>query len=140
MSIGWLLTALVAAAPLQQVVLPTQPEQLGSQLRINGDQATVVEDALNTANNEAGPLVQEMLTIRQELLTLALTEGTDSTEALARYAEVAARMTALEARAFSDIYRALRENQQSRAPQAFRIMGGIFLPAANSAVGGRGGN
>lgn len=135
MSSGWLLAALIAAAPVQQVVMPTQPEQLARQLGIRGEQGQAVQEALNTSNEEAAPIVQEMLGIRQDLLNLSL-QGADKTEALARYADAAARMAAVEAQTFAEIYGALNENQESRAPAAFQIMGGIFMPPANAAVGG----
>jgi len=135
MSSGWLLAALIAAAPVQQVVMPTQAQQLASQLRIGGEQGQTVQEVLVTSNEEAAPIVQEMQAIRQELVNLSL-QGADKTDALARYAEAATRMAAIEARAFGEIFDALNENQESRAPAAFHIMGGIFMPPANAAVGG----
>jgi hypothetical protein len=138
---GWLFAALLTASPPQgvEVVQPTQAEQFASQLRLDARaQGPVVQGALDTANQEAAPIVQEMLQLRQELVNLAL-KGADMTEALQRYAEVAARMAGVETKAFAQIYESLRENQHERAPEAFRLMGGIFLPAATSAIGGGGG-
>jgi hypothetical protein len=137
---GWLLAALVAVAPAQgvEVVQPSQAELFANQLRLDSrTQGPAVQALLNTAAEEAAPIVEEMLQIRQELVNLAI-RNADMTGALERYAAAAARMAALETRTFKNIYAELRENQHSRAAEAFRIMGGLFLPSATTGVGGGG--
>jgi hypothetical protein len=51
--------------------------------------------------------------------------------------DVSAQLTAVEAKAFTKIYAMLKPNQQSRAPQAFELMAGMF--AQGGGMGRRGG-
>jgi hypothetical protein len=55
---------------------------------------------------------------------------------LEEYKGEAARMAAIEARAFAKVYALLKPNQQSNATEAFALMGGVFEP--HGAGGGRG--
>jgi hypothetical protein len=90
---------------------------------------------------EAVPVAQEMLRTRQVLVNAELGSKPDEVKAaLETYSAAAAKMAALEAQAFAKIYALLKPNQQSRAPQAFTLMAGIFVPPAPPAPRpGRGG-
>ena len=134
----WLLTTLLAAAPVQDVQMPTQAELLGSRLRLDGKtQAPVVQEILTEAQKQAAPTVQELLTLRQELINLELNNRTaDIQAALDKHTAAAARLAAVEAEAFKKIYAELRENQHERAAEAFVILGGLFYPPAAPSGGG----
>jgi hypothetical protein len=84
--------------------------------------------------------VQELLTLREQIVNLELSGRTEELEAaLASHTAAAARLATVEAQAFKRIYAELRENQHERAAEAFVIMGGLFYPPAAPAGGGRGG-
>ena len=137
----WLLTTLLAAAPVQDVQMPTQAELFGSRLRLDSrTQAPAVEEILIEAQQAAAPVVQELLTLREQIVNLELSGRTEELEAaLASHTAAAARLATVEAQAFKRIYAELRENQHERAAEAFVIMGGLFYPPAAPAGGGRGG-
>jgi hypothetical protein len=107
-------------------------------------QVPAVEEILSGAAKEAGPVGQQMLQLRQQLVNLDLAKKADEEKkpVVAAYADAAAKMAGIEARAFARVYAMLKPNQQSGAAQAFAIMAGIFQPAAprpGAARGQRGG-
>jgi hypothetical protein len=103
-------------------------------------QVPAVEEILSAAAKEAAPVGQQMLQLRQQLVNLDLAKkGDDETKpVVAAYADAAAKMAGIEARAFAKVYAMLKPNQQSNAAQAFAIMAGIFQPAAPRPGAGRG--
>jgi hypothetical protein len=115
---------------------------LSDRLRLDRrTQAPVVEQILVDASNEAAPIVQQLLQIRQQLVNLELNnQAAEIQTALQQHTAAAAKLAAIEAAAFAKIYGELKENQRERAAEAFRIMGGIFYPGTTPAAGGgRGG-
>jgi hypothetical protein len=62
----------------------------------------------------------------------------DIKKMMGEYATVCATMTGMEADAFGKIYALLKPNQQSKAPQAFELMAGMFAGGGMGGVGGRG--
>jgi len=82
-------------------------------------------------------LAQKMLVLRQQLVNAILTNAPGDTKPLVdAYRAEAAKMAAIEARAFAKVYALLKPNQQSNATDAFALMGGVFEP--QGAGGGRG--
>jgi len=57
---------------------------------------------------------------------------------LDEYAAVSATMTGIEADVFAKIYALLKPNQQSKAPQAFELLAGMFDGGGMQGGGGRG--
>ena len=57
---------------------------------------------------------------------------------LGEYAAVSATMTGIEAEAFGKLYALLKPNQQSKAPQAFELMAGMFAGGGMQGGGGGG--
>jgi hypothetical protein len=117
-------------------------EQVSEQLRLdNKVQMPAAEEIVVSYAKEAVPVAQEMLRTRQVLVNAELGSKPDEVKAaLETYSAAAAKMAALEAQAFAKIYALLKPNQQSRAPQAFTLMAGIFVPPAPPAPRpGRGG-
>ena len=114
-------------------VAPKTPYQLFAE-RLKLDlktQVPAVEEILSAAAKEAAPVGVEMLQVRQQLVNLALSNKPDEMKpVVAAYAAAAAKMTAIEARAFAKVYGTLKPNQQSSASQAFAIMAGMFQAQA----------
>ena len=85
-----------------------------------------------------GPVGVQMLQLRQKLLNDELAgDSADAKSVLDAYTAAAAKMSHIEADAFSKVYALLKPNQQSKAPQAFARMAGFFQ--ATPGRGGRGG-
>jgi hypothetical protein len=117
-------------------------EQFTEQLRLDGKtQAPAAEEIIVGYAKESGPIAQEMLRTRQVLVNAELANRPeDIKSALDAYTAAAAKMATLEAQAFAKVYALLKPNQQSRAPDAFKIMAGIFIPPGPPAPRpGRGG-
>jgi len=132
-TVGWIVALVIALAPAQQVVQPSQGEIFANRLRLDGrTQAPAVQAILTEAQKEAAPALQQILQIREEMLNLAL-EGKAAELGAAgdRYALAAAAMAAIEAKAFARVNETLRDNQKSRAAEAFSLVGGLFLPPAH---------
>ncbi len=111
--------------------------------RLKLDKKTQVPQAaeiVNAAAAEAAPVGVQMLQLRQRLLNDDLSgDAAEAKSVLDAYTAAAAKMSHIEADAFSKIYALLEPNQQSRAPQAFALMAGFFQSTPGSGRGGRGG-
>ena len=123
-------------------VQPRTPfEQFADRLKLDGKtQIPQAEQIFSEAAKEAAPLGQQMLQLRQRLVNLALDNKPEEMKPVEEaYAATAAKMTAVEGRAFAKVYAMLKPNQQSRATQAFALIAGMFQPAAprGAARGGR---
>ena len=107
-------------------------QQLADRLKLDAKtQVPAVEQILAEASQQAAPVGQQMLQLRQQLVNLALANKADETKPVVdAYTAAAAKMTGIEASAFAKIYATLKPNQQSSAAQAFAIMAGMFQPAA----------
>ena len=122
-------------------VVVTPAQQVAERLKLDPKtQVPAVEQIFSEARQEAGPIGQQMLQLRQQLVNLALNNKADEMKPVVdAYTAAAAKMTGIETRAFAKIYATLKSNQQSNAAQAFALMGGMFQPPAPSAAGARGG-
>ena len=146
MTAGLIVALVLALAPVQgiEVVQPTQGELFASRLRLdNKTQAPAVQQVLSEAQKEAQPVIEQMMQLREQMLNFALAGRAAELQATGdQYAAAAATMAAIEARAFARIYESLRDNQKSRAAEAFAGLGGVFLPPAHlisiAPAGGRG--
>ncbi len=129
-----------SGAPPLDLTTPTPFQQFVNRLRLDTrSQLPAVQETFAAALKEAAPLGQDMLLLRQQLLNLALTNKRDEMKpAIDAYAVAASKMTGIEARAFASVYRTLKPNQQSGAPEAFAVIAGMFHPSAPRG-GGRGG-
>jgi hypothetical protein len=143
---GLIVALVLALTPLQgiEVVQPTQGELFAGRLRLdNRTQAPAVQQVLSAAQKEAEPVTAQMLQLREQMLNFALAGRAAELKAASdQYAAAAAAMAAIEARAFAQIHETLRDNQKSRAAEAFALLGGVFLPPAHlisvAPGGGRG--
>ena len=114
-------------------------EEFVSKLKLDEKtQVPAVREIFVAAAQQAVPVNNEMLQIRQRLLNVMLTGTADEAKAVqAAYAVSAAKMTGLEAATFAKVYTMLKPNQQPRAPEAFAQLAGMFQSGAPSARGGQ---
>lgn len=121
----------------------TLMEQFVETLKIDQKtQAPAVQEIFAAALKEANPVVGQMMQSRQRLVNADIAANAEQTKAeLDTYAAAATKMALIEAQTFSKVMATLKPNQQSKGPQAFAIMAGIFMPSgpATPARGPRGG-
>jgi hypothetical protein len=120
---------------------PTPFQQFVSKLKLDArTQVPAVERVFAAASEEAAPVGQLLLQLRQQMVNVSLAKKPDEMQPVVdAYTAAAARMAGIEARAFAKVYATLRPDQQPRAAQAFAIMAGIFQPAAPRGPGPGGG-
>jgi hypothetical protein len=120
---------------------PTQFEQFVSKLKLDEKtQVPEVQQIFMGAAADASVFEREMMRQRLKMLEVAgnQEEFAKATEA---YSAAAAKMTAVEVRAFDEVRGLLKSNQLSHTVDAFAIMAGIFhppTPRAGSGMGRRG--
>jgi hypothetical protein len=127
------------APPIDRTT-PTPFQQFVNRLRLDErSQIPAVQQIFSAALEEAAPVGQQMLQIRQQLVNLALAGKRDEMKPVVdAYTAAATKMTGIEARAFAKVYALLKPNQQSGAPDAFAAIAGMFHPQAPRG-GGRAG-
>lgn len=108
----------------------TLMEQFVETLKIDAKtQVPAVQEIFSAAQKETIPVVNQMMQLRQRMVNADLADNTAEAQAnLEAYTAAATRMATIEAQTFSKVYALLKPNQQSKAPQAFAIMAGIFMP------------
>jgi hypothetical protein len=131
-------------AGMPQVRRQSKQEMLLDKLKLNKDQKEEAAKILSAAMEKAAP-ARDMLTKGRVVIANAIT-GKASEEDIKKlwgqYTAVNATMTGIEAEAFSKLYALLKPNQQSKAPQAFELMAGMFAGSGMPGGGagrGRGG-
>lgn len=131
-------------APQRALAPPTLFQQFVGRLKLDKKtQAPAAEQIFGEALKEAGPVGQQMILLRQQLVNVTLANKPEDLKPVQdAYTVAAARMTAIEVGAFAKVYAMLKPDQQSRSPEAFAIMAGVFQPPgprAGGAIGRRGG-
>jgi regulator of protease activity HflC (stomatin/prohibitin superfamily) len=114
--------------PMRRAPRATRADQIAEKLKLNSKQKDQLSVILATAREQAGPVREEMDNQRADIAS-AIIDAKPPEELqklLDHYAEIAGRMTALEGDAFAKICDMLKPEQQSRAPQAFELMAGMF--------------
>jgi transcription initiation factor TFIIIB Brf1 subunit/transcription initiation factor TFIIB len=131
-------------AAMPQVRRLSKQEMLLDKLKLNKDQKEEATKILSAAMEKAAP-ARDRLTKGRVVIANAIT-GKASEEDLKKlfgeYTNVSATMTGIEAEAFGKLYALLKPNQQSKAPQAFELMAGMFAGGGMPGGGagrGRGG-
>jgi hypothetical protein len=119
----------------------TKGEEIADRLKLNKDQKVQVESLLNSTLKEADPLIQELLQARNVYATALVNgkSGADLDTLAKALGEAQFAMTGVEVRAFQKIVELLKPNQLAKAPEAFDIMAGIFLPQSGGGMGRGGG-
>jgi len=118
-----------------QVRSQTREEMFFDKLKLNKEQREEAAKILSTAMEKAAP-TRDRLTKGRIAIANAITSkaSDDDLKALLdEYTAVNATVTGIEAEAFGKLYALLTPNQQSKAPQTFELMTGMF------AAGGPGG-
>ncbi len=117
---------------------PSPFEEFANKLKLDKKtQLPKVEQLFTVAATDAVPIGQELTQLRQRLVNIHLTgRADDLAAAVEATVTSAAKMAALEARAFASVYELLEPKQQPKAAEAFALMAGLFQPSTR---GGRGG-
>jgi hypothetical protein len=131
-------------AEMPRVQRLTKQEMLLDKLKLNKDQKEEATKILSAAMEKAAP-ARDLLTKGRIVMANAIigkASEEDIKNLLGQYTAVNATMTGIEAEAFSKLYGLLKPNQQSKAPQAFELMAGMFAGGGMPGGGagrGRGG-
>ena len=127
-------------APMPQVRRQSKQEMLFDKLKLSKDQKETAQAILSAAMEKAAP-ARDQLTKGRMVIANAITgkaSEEDIKNLLGQYANVSAQMTGIEAEAFGKLYALLKPNQQSKAPQAFELMAGMFAGGGMPGGAGRG--
>ena len=117
----------------------TKEELLLEKLKLNKDQKEEAMKILSAAREKAAPVRDQLTKGRQVVVSVMLEKREEDVKKLmGDYAIVSAQMTGIEAEAFAKIYALLKPNQQSKAPQAFELMAGMFSGGGMQGGGSRG--
>ena len=119
----------------------TKAEMFLEKLKLNKEQKEDALTILNAANEKAAPIREQLAKGRAMMANMITSKAPEAElkKLMADYTTVAAMMTNIEAEAFGKIYATLKPNQQSKAPQAFELMAGMFNAAPAGPGRGRGG-
>ena len=108
---------------------PNRMEQLTQALNLNKDQRKEVKSILDEGQKEAAPLREQLAQARAQVAA-AIDGGKSQAEidqAVKSYADLQARMAAIEMKAFSRLFKALDADQQQKTRPVFVMMSGLFL-------------
>jgi hypothetical protein len=122
----------------------SKQEMLMDKLKLSKEQKEEAANILSAAMEKAAPLRDQLNKGRMVIANTITSKGSeeDLKKLLGDYTTVSALMTGIEAEAFGKLYALLKPNQQSKAPQAFELMAGMFAGGGTSGGGagrGRGG-
>ena len=119
----------------------TRVEQAVEKLKLTKEQKEEFAKVFSAAGERSGSVRLELDKARADLAG-ALIDGKpaeDVAKLTTAYAAVSARMTRVEADAFTKVYAMLKPNQQAKFDQAYDLLSGIFSGATRgNAGGGRG--
>ena len=125
---------------MPQMRRQSRQDMLFDKLKLNKEQKEQATQILSAAMEKAAP-TRDLLSKGRIVIANAIT-GKASEEELKKmldeYTAVSATMTGIEADSFAKLYALLKPNQQSKAPQAFELMAGMFSGGGASGGGGRG--
>ena len=119
----------------------SKAEQVANRLKLSSYQKTEYNSILQTTWKDAAPIVQQVLKSHQDLANAMLNGKSEAEVAPLNQAlsDAEFQMTGVEVKTFQKIIALLKPNQLSKAPEAFDLMAGIFLPqgAGRGGWGGR---
>ncbi|MCX6630597.1 MAG: hypothetical protein NTW28_23525, partial [Candidatus Solibacter sp.] len=113
---------------MPQVRRMSKAEQLVEKLKLSKEQKEEAAKILSAAAEKAAP-TRDLLARGRIVIANAITgKGSeeDLKKLLGEYTTVSATMTRIEADAFAKLYALLEPKQQTKAPQAFELMAGMF--------------
>lgn len=120
--------------------VPTLFEVLSGKLDLDYKvQEPAVQKIFGDINPKATPIIPELFTARQRMLSAEVLSRADAQKTAAdEYMAAATRMVTVEVEAFKQVYAQLKPNQQKKAPDGFVTMAGMFLPRSAPRGGGAG--
>jgi hypothetical protein len=94
---------------------------------------------MEATHKDALPVIQQLLKSRQDLANAMLSGKSDADIAPLNQAlsDAQFQMTGVEVKTFQRLVGILKPNQVAKAPEAFDLMGDIFIPPAARNRGGR---
>jgi hypothetical protein len=125
---GGIANAIGSGGGRAQVPSLTREDVLFDKLKLTKEQREEAAKILSTAKEKAAP-ARDLLAKRRIAIANAITSkaSDDDLKALMdEYTALNATMTGIEAEAFGKLYALLQPNQQSKAPQTFELMTGLF--------------
>ena len=123
---------------MPQMRRQSKQDMLFDKLKLSKDQKEAAQAILAAAMEKAAP-ARDQLSKGRIVVANAITgkaSEEDIKNLLSQYTAVGVTMTGIEAETFGKLFALLKPNQQSKAPQAFELMEGMF--AAGGAPGGAG--
>ncbi len=123
---------------MPQMRRQSRQDMLFDKLKLNKEQKEQATQILSAAMEKAAP-TRDLLTKGRIVIANAITgkaSEEDLKKMLGEYTAVSATMTGFEADSFAKLYALLKPNQQSKAPQAFELMAGMFSGGGMSGGGG----
>jgi hypothetical protein len=118
----------------------TRVELLFEKLKLNKEQKEQAVAIISAASEKAAPVREQLNKGRIIIANNITSKGSpdDLKNFMGEYTKVSAAMTGIEAEAFGKLYAILKPNQQTKAPQAFELMAGMFAGGMPGGGGGRG--
>ncbi len=125
---------------MPQVRRLTKAEMLFDKLKLNKEQKEDAVKILSAAMEKAAPVRDHLNKGRAVIANTITGKGSeaDLKKLWGEYTTVSAVMTSIEADAFGKLYALLKPNQQSKAPQAFELLAGMFAGGGMPGGAGRG--
>jgi hypothetical protein len=116
----------------------TKADQMIARLKLNKDQQSEFLTILESTAKDSAPVLQQVQQSRQTLANALINGKSDAElEPFAKaVSEAQFAMTGVEVRAFQRIVALLKPNQVAKAPEAFDLMAGIFMPQRAGGGGG----
>jgi Spy/CpxP family protein refolding chaperone len=112
-----------------QVRTLTRREMLVDRLKLSKEQKDEADKIFAAATDKTAG-VRDELTKGRIAIANAITGNASEAEVntlLADYTKTSAKLTGIEAEAFSKLYALLKPNQQTKSPHAFELMAGMFF-------------
>ncbi len=118
----------------------SKAEQIADKLKLNKEQREQLDSILSAGREKAAPIRDQMDKQRAQIAGALIggKSGEEVDQMWAGYSATVAQMAAIETEAYGKIWAMLKPNQQSKGPQAFEMMAGIFSAPSRGASRGRG--
>jgi Spy/CpxP family protein refolding chaperone len=106
----------------------TKMDAISKQLKLSRDQKKQLQSIFDEAHKGAAPLRKQILDGRAKIADAILTGKSQAEidELVSSEGALLGQMAAIEMRAFADLYKSLKPEQQEKAGQILPMMAGIF--------------
>jgi hypothetical protein len=123
----------------RRVQKESKADLIANRLKLSTDQKSEFGTIMEATHKDALPVIQQLLKSRQDLANAILSGKPDAdieplNQALS---DAQFQMTGVEVKTFQRLVGILKPNQVAKAPEAFDLMGDIFIPPAARNRGGR---